>query len=122
LKQKVEMGAEFIVTQMFFDNQKYFDFVKKCRENDIHVPIIPGLKPISSVKQLVSLPKIFHIDLPEDLSEAVQECKNIKEVKKVGTEFMIQQCKELIAGGAPVLHFYTMGKPEQTHEIAKAIF
>jgi methylenetetrahydrofolate reductase (NADPH) len=122
LKMKVDMGAEFIVTQMFFDNQKYFDFVKKCRENDIHVPIIPGLKPISSVKQLISLPKIFHIDIPEDLSEAVQECKTVKDVKKVGTEFMIQQCKELIANGAPVLHFYTMGKPEQTKEIASAIF
>ena len=122
LKMKVDMGAEFIVTQMFFDNQKYFDFVKKCRENNINVPIIPGLKPISSVKQLIALPKIFHIDLPEDLSEAVQECKNITEVKKVGTEFMIQQCKELMDFGVPVLHFYTMGMPQQTYDIAKAIF
>lgn len=122
LKQKIDMGAEFIVTQMFFDNQKYFDFVKKCRENDINVPIIPGLKPISSAKQLISLPKIFHIDLPEDLSEAVQECKTIQDVKQVGTEFMIQQCKELVEFGAPVLHFYTMGKPEQTKQIAEAIF
>ncbi|MBD3749056.1 MAG: methylenetetrahydrofolate reductase [NAD(P)H] [Sphingobacteriales bacterium] len=122
LKMKVDMGAEFIVTQMFFDNQKYFDFVKKCRENDIHVPIIPGLKPISSAKQLISLPKIFHIDIPEDLSEAVQDCKTNKDVKQIGTEFMIQQCKELMDFGVPVLHFYTMGKPEQTYEIAKAIF
>lgn len=122
LKKKVEMGADFIVTQMFFDNQKYFDFVKQCRENDINVPIIPGLKPISAITQLVNLPKIFHIDLPEDLCDAVQACKTNKDVKQVGTEFMIQQCKELIANGAPVLHFYTMGKPEQTYEIAKAIF
>jgi methylenetetrahydrofolate reductase (NADPH) len=122
LKKKVEMGADFIVTQMFFDNQKYFDFVKKCRENDINVPIIPGLKPISALSQLINLPKIFHIDLPEDLCDAVQACKTNTEVKQVGTEFMIQQCKELIANGAPVLHFYTMGKPEQTYEIAKAIF
>ena len=122
LKMKVDMGAEFIVTQMFFDNQKYFDFVKKCRENDIHVPIIPGLKPISAIGQLVALPKIFHIDLPEDLSEAIQDCKNPKEVRQVGTEFMIQQCKELMDFGVPVLHFYTMGKPEQTYNIAKAIF
>lgn len=122
LKQKVDMGAEFIVTQMFFDNQKYFDFVKTCRENGIHVPIIPGLKPISTLNQLVSLPKIFHIDLPEDLCDAVQLCKNNAEAKEVGTAFMIKQCKELMDFGVPVLHFYTMGKPDQTKEIAKAIF
>ncbi len=122
LKQKVDMGAEFIVTQMFFDNQKYFDFVKKCRENDINVPIIPGLKPISSAKQLIALPKIFHIDLPEDLSEAIQECKTVAEVKETGTRFMIEQCKELIKFGVPVLHFYTMGNPWQTKKIAEAIF
>lgn len=122
LKQKVDMGADFIVTQMFFDNQKFFDFVKKCRENDINVPIIPGLKPVSALSQLVNLPKIFHIDLPEDLVEAVQGCKTAKDVKQVGTEFMIKQCKELIDFGVPVLHFYTMGKPEQTRQIAEAIF
>lgn len=122
LKHKVDLGADFIVTQMFFDNQKYFDFVKKCRENDINVPIIPGLKPISTASQLINLPKIFHIDLPEDLVEAVQACKNNNEVKEVGTEFMIQQCKELVKFGAPVLHFYTMGKPEQTKKIAEAVF
>lgn len=122
LKKKVDMGADFIVTQMFFDNQKFFDFVKKCRENDINVPIIPGLKPVSALSQLVNLPKIFHIDLPEDLVEAVQSCKTAKDVKQVGTEFMIKQCKELIDFGVPVLHFYTMGKPEQTRQIAEAIF
>lgn len=122
LKKKVDMGAEFIVTQMFFDNQKYFDFVNKCRENGINVPIIPGLKPISNAKQLVALPKIFHIDLPEDLSDAVSHAKSTAEVKEIGTEFMIKQCKELIAFGAPVLHFYTMGRPEQTQKIARAVF
>lgn len=122
LKQKVEMGAEFIVTQMFFDNQKYIDFVKLCRENDIHVPIIPGLKPITSSKQLISLPKIFHIDLPEALSEAISDCKTEKDVKQVGIEWMIQQCKELVQIAAPVLHFYTMSNPEPTRKIAEAIF
>lgn len=122
LKQKVEMGAEFIVTQMFFDNTKYCDFVAQCRANGINVPIIPGLKPITSSKQLISLPKIFHIDLPEDLTEAVQACKNEKDVKEVGIEWMIQQCKELIEVGAPVLHFYTMSNPEPTKRIAKAVF
>ncbi|WP_316804598.1 methylenetetrahydrofolate reductase [NAD(P)H] [Pedobacter nototheniae] len=122
LKKKIEMGAEFIVTQMFFDVQKYVDFVKLCRENDIHVPIIPGLKPITSSKQLISLPKIFHLDLPDELSEAVHACKNEKDVKEVGIEWMIEQCKELIKVGAPVLHFYTMSNPEPTKRIAKAIF
>ena len=116
------MGAEFIVTQMFFDNAKYCDFVAQCRSNGINVPIIPGLKPITSSKQLISLPKIFHIDLPEDLTEAVQECKNEKDVKEVGIEWMIQQCKELIKVGAPVLHFYTMSNPEPTKRIARAVF
>ena len=122
LKKKIEMGANFIVTQMFYDNQKYFEFVNLCREHDIHVPIIPGLKPITSAKQLISLPKIFHIDIPEDLSDAVMACKSQKDVKEVGIQFMIEQCKELVAFGAPVLHFYTMGNPEPTRRIAEAIF
>lgn len=122
LKKKVEMGAEFIVTQMFFDVSKYKEFVGQCRANEIHVPIIPGLKPITSSKQLISLPKIFHIDLPEELSEAVHACKSEADVKEVGIEWMIQQCKELIEIGAPVLHFYTMSNPGPTSRIAKAIF
>jgi len=122
LKQKVEMGANFIVTQMFFDNQAYFDFVKKCRENDINVPIIPGLKPITNSKQLVSLSKTFHIDIPEELSDAIHECKSEKNVKEIGIEWMINQCKELVNFGAPVLHFYTMGNPEPTKRIASAVF
>ncbi len=122
LKMKVEMGAEFIVTQMFFDNSKYMDFVAKCRESGINVPIIPGLKPITHSKQLINLPKHFHIDIPDDLSDAVLKCKNEKEVKAVGVEFMIEQCKELMKFGAPVLHFYTMSNPEPTKKIAEAIF
>ncbi len=122
LKKKVDMGAEFIVTQMFFDNAKYFEFVNLCRQNDIHVPIIPGLKPITGSKQLINLPKIFHIDIPEELSDAVSKCKSEKEVKEVGIEFMINQCKELIKFGAPVLHFYTMSNPGPTKKIAEAIF
>lgn len=122
LKQKVEMGAEFIVTQMFFDNQKYFDFVNKCRANGINVPIIPGLKPISTLSQLTALPKIFHIDLPDELTDALGHAKTNAEAKEIGTEAMIKQCKELIEFGAPVLHFYTMGRPDQTKAIAKAVF
>ena len=122
LKLKVDLGAEFIVTQMFFDNQKYKEFVDKCRTNGINVPIIPGLKPITNSKQLIGLPKIFHLDIPIELSTAVQACKSEKEVKEVGIEWMINQCKELREMGAPVLHFYTMGNPEPTKRIARAIF
>ncbi|MGI4749221.1 MAG: methylenetetrahydrofolate reductase [NAD(P)H] [Janthinobacterium lividum] len=122
LKKKVNMGADFMVTQMFFDNSKYAEFVKGCRENDINIPIIPGLKPLTTAKQLINLPKIFHIDIPEALSDAVQACKNDKEVKEIGIEWMINQCKELKEMGAPVLHFYTMGNAEPTKRIAKAVF
>lgn len=122
LKKKVEMGAEFIVTQMFFDVEKYKSFVALCRENDIHVPIIPGLKPITNSKQLISLPKIFHIDIPEALSDAISDCANEQQVKEVGIEWMIQQSKDLIKVGAPVLHFYTMSNPDATKKIAEAVF
>lgn len=122
LKQKVDMGANFIVTQMFFDNQKYFEFVRLCRENGINVPIIPGLKPITASKQLISLPKIFHIDIPDDLSDLIHNCKSEKEVKDAGIEWMISQCKELVKFGVPVLHFYTMSNPGPTRRIAEAIF
>lgn len=122
LKQKVDLGAEFIVTQMFFDVQKYVDFVALCRAHDIHVPIIPGLKPITASSQLISLPKIFHIDVPFELTEAIQSCKDEKQVKEVGIEWMIEQGKALMKVGAPVLHFYTMSNPEPTKRIAEAIF
>jgi methylenetetrahydrofolate reductase (NADPH) len=122
LKKKVEMGADYIVTQMFFDNQKFFDFVNKCRAEGITVPIIPGLKPISIKKHLTILPRIFHLDMPEDLVKAVMACKTDKEVKQVGIEWGIQQCKELIDFGVPVLHFYTMGKSDNVKAIANAVF
>ena len=122
LKQKIDMGASFIVTQMFFDNQKYFDFVNNCRANGINVPIIPGLKPITVSKQLISLSKIFHIDIPEALTEAITEAKTKEDVREVGIQWMIQQCKELVKFGVPVLHFYTMGNPEPTKRIAQAVF
>lgn len=122
LKKKVDLGADFMVTQMFFDNSKYAEFVKGCQENGINIPIIPGLKPLTTAKQLINLPKIFHIDIPEALSDAVQSCKNDKEVKEVGIEWMVNQCKELKEMGAPVLHFYTMGNAEPTKRIAKEVF
>ncbi|MGE0772936.1 MAG: methylenetetrahydrofolate reductase [Cyclobacteriaceae bacterium] len=122
LKLKVDLGAEYIVTQMFFDNQKYFEFVKACRETGIHVPIIPGLKPITTRAQTNILPTIFHIDLPEDLADAVESCKDNAAVKEVGVEWAIQQSKELIKFGVPTLHFYSMGKSDPIYRIAKELF
>ncbi len=122
LKKKVEMGAEYIVTQMFFDNQKYYDFVKTCRQEGINVPIIPGLKPITTKKQITVLPSIFHIDIPEDLADAIEQCKNNDEAKKVGVDWGIQQSKDLIEFGVPCLHYYSMGKSESVYNIAKALF
>lgn len=122
LKKKVDAGAEFITTQMFFDNQAYFSFVEKCKAAGISIPIIPGIKPIASKKQLTVLPKVFHIDIPEALSDAVSKAKDDKQVKEIGIEWAIAQCKELKAKGAPVLHFYTMGRSEATREIARAVF
>jgi methylenetetrahydrofolate reductase (NADPH) len=122
LKQKVEAGADYIITQMFFDNQKYFEFVKRCREEGINCPIIPGLKPISTIKQLSLLPHRFHVDLPQDLIQAVEACSSNAQVKEVGVEWCIAQSRELIEAGVPVLHYYTMSRSENIHKIAKAIF
>jgi len=112
LKDKVDAGAAYIMTQMFFDNQKFFDFVKSCRDMGIQVPIIPGLKPITNKKQLSILPRIFHVDIPTELSNAITQCKTDADVELVGTRWLIQQSKELKAFGVPVLHYYTLGKPK----------
>lgn len=122
LKRKVDLGAEYIVTQMFFDNQKYFDFVDACREEGITVPIIPGIKPLSTKKQLSVLASIFHLDLPTDLVSAVEDCKDNKQVREVGIEWAIAQAKELKQRNAPCLHFYSMGKSDNIVKIAKEIF
>ena len=122
LKQKVDAGAEYIVTQMFFDNNKYFDFVDQCRAAGINVPIIPGLKPITTLSQIQILPNTFHIDLPEDLADALEDCKDNKQVLEVGVEWAIQQSKELMEHGVPTLHFYSMGKAEPVYRIARELF
>jgi methylenetetrahydrofolate reductase (NADPH) len=111
LKGKVDAGACYVTTQMFFDNQKYFDFVKACKEAGIDVPIIPGLKPITSKKQLSVLPRTFHVDIPTDLSNEILKCKTDADVEIVGTEWLLMQSKELKKFGVPVLHYYTLGKP-----------
>jgi len=122
LKAKVDAGADYIVTQMFFDNSKYFEFVDLCRKNDIHVPIIPGLKILSTRSQLIALPKIFHIDLPQDLYVELEKCKDDKSVKEIGIEWCIQQSKELKKANVPCLHYYTMGTSESTKRVAKEVF
>jgi methylenetetrahydrofolate reductase (NADPH) len=121
LKKKVEAGADYIITQMFFDNAKFHAFVKDCRENGITVPIIPGLKPIYSKKQLTILPKTFHIDLPTELSNEVLRCKTDLDVEKVGREWLLAQSKELKAAGVPVLHYYTLGRPQLVADVVKDI-
>lgn len=122
LKEKVNSGANYIVTQMFFDNQKFYDFVKLCRDEGINVPIIPGLKPLTTKQQLINLPKIFHIDIPEDLASEVRKCEKDSQVRQIGIEWAIQQSKDLIKFGVPCLHYYTMGKSKTTYQIASKVF
>ena len=122
LKEKVDAGADYVVTQMFFDNQKYFQFVEAAKKAGIHVPIIPGIKPIAVQRHLQLLPQVFKIDLPEDLIQAVENCKDNKQVREVGIEWAIKQSKELQDAGVPVLHFYSMGKSDNVKAIASALF
>ncbi len=121
LKDKVDAGADYIVTQMFFDNEKYFSFVDACRKIGIMVPIIPGLKPVYTKKQLTILPKTFHIDLPTELSNEMMGCKSDLDVEKVGTEWLLQQSKELKKAGVPVLHYYTLGRPQIVANVVKEL-
>jgi methylenetetrahydrofolate reductase (NADPH) len=122
LKEKVDAGADYVVTQMFFDNKKYFEFVEAAKNIGITIPIIPGIKPIAVKKHLQLLPQVFRIDIPENLIKEVDDCKTNKEVRQVGIEFAIQQSKELLAAGVPVLHYYSMGKSDNIQAIAKELF
>lgn len=122
LKKKIKNGADYIVTQMFFDNQKYFDFVAKCRKEGISVPIIPGLKPIATKKQLNLIPHRFHVDLPDDLIMSVVKCKDNTAVRQIGVEWCIAQSKELIKAGVPILHYYSMGRSSNIFDIASKVF
>jgi methylenetetrahydrofolate reductase (NADPH) len=121
LKAKVDAGAEYILTQMFFDNTKYFEFVDKCRANGINVPIIPGLKPITNKKQLTVIPRVFHVDLPTDLLSEMNKTKNDEDTERVGKEWLVQQSKELMQAGVPVLHYYTLGKPLVIYDVVRQI-
>ncbi|WBX74812.1 methylenetetrahydrofolate reductase [NAD(P)H] [Tenacibaculum pacificus] len=122
LKEKVDAGADYVVTQMFFDNQKYFEFVNAAREIGITVPIIPGIKPVAVKRHLQLLPQVFKIDLPEAFIKSIDDCKNNKEVRQIGIEWCIEQSKELLNAGVPLLHYYSMGKSDNIKAIAKALF
>ena len=122
LKRKVETGADYAVTQLFYDNNRYFSFVKRAREAGITVPIIPGIKPFSKLSQLTMVPKTFKVDLPDELAREALKCKTDEEARALGTEWCIHQCRELMAGGVPSLHFYTVGAVDVVRDVAKAIF
>ena len=122
LKEKIKLGADYIVTQMFFDNSQFFEFKQMCEKKGINVPIIPGLKPISTIKQLNILPHRFHCDLPEELIKEVIKCKDNSQVKEVGIEWCIHQSKELMDSGVPFLHYYSMGRALNIKKIASKIF
>jgi len=121
-KQKVDEGAEYLVTQMFFDNQKYYDFVDRCRANGINVPIIPGIKPITLANQLTALPKIFHTDIPEAFASALRKCKTDAEAVEVGVEWCTMQAKDLKAHNVPSIHFYSMMATQSVKRVAKEVF
>lgn len=122
LKEKIDAGAEYVVTQLFYDNQKFFSFVDECRKAGITVPIVPGLKPISVLSHLNILPKTFYIEIPEALEKEAKKCKTNDEIRQVGIEWAIMQSKELVAAGVPVVHYYTMGKSDNTRKIVEAVF
>ena len=123
LRRKVDAGVDFLTTQMFFDNSKYFDFVERCRKAGITVPIIPGIKPISTPKHLEILPRTFSVSLPEELVKAVRACgEDTQAAREVGIEWAIHQAKELKAAGVPIIHFYTMGRTDNIRKIARNVF
>ncbi len=122
LKQKVEAGADYIVTQMFFDNECFFRFIEQCRKAGISVPIIPGLKPISSKKQIEMLPRAFHIDIPQPLVSLMNKTKTAEEAYQAGIDWAVQQSRDLLEHGVPAIHYYTMAKPDNVCEIVRAVF
>lgn len=122
LKKKVDLGADYIVTQMFFDNQKFYEFVDKCRKIGIEAPIIPGLKPITTQSQITALPKTFHVDLPDDLANELIKAKDNKEIREIGLEWTIQQSLDLLKNGVPILHYYTMSKSDSIQKILEKVF
>ncbi len=121
-KMKVDNGADYLVTQMFFDNRKYFEFVDRCRAAGITVPIIPGIKPVHLLSQLTVLPQVFRSDIPEELEKELRKCKNDDQAKEVGVEWCIKQCRELIEKQVPSIHFYSLMATESVYRVAKEIY
>jgi len=122
LKRKIDAGADYIVTQMFFDNEEFFKFEKRCREAGIDVPIIPGLKPLTTKSQLTTLPRSFYLSIPEALAEAVSQCRDNEAARSIGIEWCLNQSRELMAHGVPCLHYYSMGKAESIRRVARELF
>lgn len=118
----MEAGAEYAVTQLFYDNRKYFDFVEKARNAGVTIPIIPGIKPFKRIAQLSTIPKTFNIDLPDDFTREILKCKNDEAVRKVGVEWCIAQCKELMAQHVPSIHFYSIAAVDSIKDVAKVIY
>jgi len=122
LKKKIDLGADYVTTQLFFDNKHYYNYIKKCHEHGVNVPVIPGLKPITNKKQLTILPRIFNIEVPVELYNEMMKAKNEADCEKVGTEWLLHQCRDLLKNNAPVLHFYTLGKPQIIYNVLKQLF
>ncbi len=122
LKKKIDLGAEYIITQLFYDNQCYYDFVDRCRAAGITVPIIPGLKPISTLSQLNIIPHFFHVNLPEELSSNIENAVSKEDIKRIGMEWCLKQSQDLLDNNVPGLHFYTMGKAESVKKIVSEVF
>ncbi|GAA4467963.1 methylenetetrahydrofolate reductase [NAD(P)H] [Nemorincola caseinilytica] len=122
LKRKIDLGADYVTTQLFYNNEHYYAYVNKCREFGIEVPIIPGLKPITNKKQLTTIPRVFNIEIPVDLYNAMMKAKTDADCEQIGTEWLTEQCRDLLKNGAKVLHFYTLGKPRVIYNVLKKLF
>lgn len=122
LKRKIDLGADYVTTQLFYKNDHYFNFVKRCRENGIAVPIIPGLKPLTNKKQLTMIPRVFNIEVPVEFCNEMLKAKTDADCEQVGMEWLLEQCRDLLKQKVPVLHFYTLGKPNVIYNVLKKLF
>ena len=122
VKRKIDLGADYVTTQLFFNNEHYYTYMKRCREHGVNVPIIAGLKPLSNKKQLTTLPRIFNVEVPVELCNEMMKTKNEADCEKVGTEWLLHQCRDLLKNKTPVLHFYTLGKPSMIYNVLKQLF
>ena len=122
LKKKIELGADYVTTQMFFRNQHFYNYVDRCREHGVDVPVIPGLKPLTSKRQLTMIPSIFNVEVPVELYTEMNKAKTDADCEKVGEEWLLEQCRDLLKNKVPVLHFYTLGKPQVIYNVLKRLF